>query len=395
MSDNSQIQNININSIIPNRFQPRISFDEKSLQELSTSIKENGIIEPLVLRQIGDKYEIIAGERRYKAATMAGLSNVPGIIINIDDKKCAEIAITENIQRKSLNSIEEARAYKKILDKGYYTKEILAKKMGINEGIIDTKLKLLDLTKEVQNALMFDKISEGHAKSLMQINSPEKQVQLLNRTINERLTLKDLDEIIKSSNEETTIEKVIQNDTEYKLSKEINNEIESSIDEIKPVENPQVDNPNEFTEEKTQIEAASWTNDLDDNIFNNEENFGDENKKDPLKRLLDELEKKQNTSSLEDEVTNLNIDSEDFFNPFKKDESYDNNNSIDNNYISPMIEDSPKEEKIIIEGNIDSIKKELEKIVNLAKESNFDIKFEDYDFADLYQVVIKVNKKQD
>src|SRR5574344_2968474 len=127
------IQNISIELIIPNRFQPRLTFDEKALNELAESIKVHGIIQPLVLRRLGDKYEIIAGERRYKAATIAGLTEVPAIISNIDDNKSAEIALVENVQRKNLTPIEEARSYKNLLDKGYLTQEELAKKMGLSQ----------------------------------------------------------------------------------------------------------------------------------------------------------------------------------------------------------------------------------------------------------------------
>ena len=120
------IQLIPIEDIIPNRFQPRLAFDEAGLTELSESIKQHGIIQPLVLRRLGDKFEIIAGERRYKAATMAGLQKVPAIISNIDDNKSAEVALVENIQRRNLTAIEEAKSYKSLLDRGYLTQEQLA-----------------------------------------------------------------------------------------------------------------------------------------------------------------------------------------------------------------------------------------------------------------------------
>ena len=150
--DQTVIQ-VHIEDIIPNRFQPRLNFDEEALQELAESIKEHGIIQPLVLRKLGDKYEIIAGERRYKAATMAGLSTVPAVIANIDDNRAAEVAIVENVQRKNLTAIEEARSYKNLLDKGYLTQEGLAKKMGLSQPAIANKLRLLNLDDEVQQAL--------------------------------------------------------------------------------------------------------------------------------------------------------------------------------------------------------------------------------------------------
>ena len=130
MNLEQNILQIPIDNIIPNRFQPRLTFEDRGLEELANSIKQHGIIQPLVLRRIGDKYEIIAGERRYKAATLAGLDKVPAIIADIDDNKSAEVAIVENVQRRDLTPIEEARSYKNLLDKGYLTQSELAKKMG-------------------------------------------------------------------------------------------------------------------------------------------------------------------------------------------------------------------------------------------------------------------------
>lgn len=192
-----QVLNIPVEDIIPNRFQPRLNFDDASLKELANSIKEHGIIQPLVLRSLGDKYEIIAGERRYKAAKMAGLTQVPAIISTMDDRKSAEVAIVENVQRRDLSSIEEAKSYKALLDKGYLTQEELAKKMGLSQSAISNKLRLLSLSDKVQQALVEGKISERHARSLLQINSLEEQDEWLKKIIEERITVKELDRRIK------------------------------------------------------------------------------------------------------------------------------------------------------------------------------------------------------
>ncbi len=200
--DQTVIQ-VHIEDIIPNRFQPRLNFDEKSLQELAESIKEHGIIQPLVLRKLGDKYEIIAGERRFKAAQIAGLSTVPAVISNIDDNKAAEVAIAENVQRVNLTAIEEARSYKNLLDKGYLTQEGLAKKMGLSQPAIANKLRLLNLDDEVQQALLDEKISERHARTLLTIPNKEAQREWLHRIINERLTVRQLDMELKKSNIQT------------------------------------------------------------------------------------------------------------------------------------------------------------------------------------------------
>ena len=181
MNLDSNVLQVPIEDIIPNRFQPRLSFDDKALQELSNSIKQHGIIQPLVLRKLGDKYEIIAGERRYKAATMAGLTSVPAVIAEIDDNTSAEVALVENVQRKDLTPIEEAKSYKNILDKGYMTQEELAKKMGLSQSAVANKLRLLNLAEEVQEALLNEKISERHARALLMVESQNEQVKWLKR----------------------------------------------------------------------------------------------------------------------------------------------------------------------------------------------------------------------
>ena len=192
MNTEENIQQILIDDIIPNRFQPRLAFDEEGLKELADSIKQHGIIQPLVLRRLGNKYEIIAGERRYKASIMAGLKTVPAIISNIDDNKSAEIALVENIQRRNLTSIEEAKSYKSLLDRGYLTQTQLAEKMGVSQSTIANKLRLLNLSDEVQKALLEEKISERHARSLLALPK-EEQNEWLKKIISKRMTVRQLD----------------------------------------------------------------------------------------------------------------------------------------------------------------------------------------------------------
>ncbi len=198
MNQNSEVLQIPIEDLVPNRFQPRISFDEKALNDLANSIKQHGIIQPLVVRRLKDKYEIIAGERRYKAAQIAGLISVPALLTDASDESSAEIALVENVQRKDLSSIEEAKSYRNILDKSEMTQEDLAKKMGLSQSSVANKLRLLNLNEDVQQALMEGKISERHARSLLTIEDGNLQSQLLKRVIDERLTVKQLDEEIKN-----------------------------------------------------------------------------------------------------------------------------------------------------------------------------------------------------
>ncbi len=192
------ILQVPVEDIIPNRFQPRLSFDDTSLSDLALSIKQHGIIQPLVLRRKNDKYEIIAGERRFKAAKLAGLASVPAVISNLDDNASAEVAIVENIQRKDLTAIEEAKSFQALLDKGYMTQDELARKMGLSQSAISNKLRLLTLDESVQEAILSEKISERHARTLLKVPSHEKQKELLNKIINERLTVKQLEDEIKN-----------------------------------------------------------------------------------------------------------------------------------------------------------------------------------------------------
>ena len=197
MNDNSsRILEVGIDEILPNRNQPRRQFDDAEELELSDSIKKHGVIQPIVVRAVGDKYEIIAGERRYKASVLAGKETVPVIVKNLSDKDSAEIALIENIQRKNLSPIEEALSYKKRLDIGDITQEQLAVKLGKSQSSIANKIRLLNLSDEVQEALLENKISERHARSLLKLKTSKEQNEMLDRIINERLTVRKTDEEI-------------------------------------------------------------------------------------------------------------------------------------------------------------------------------------------------------
>lgn len=194
----NEIVELYLDDIIPNRFQPREKFDSEALKELSTSIKEHGVIQPIIVRKIGEKYEIIAGERRYKASALAGLTKIPAIIRNLDDKEASKVALLENLQRKDLTAIEEARTYQKILELDSMTQEELGRTMGKSQAAIANKLRLLALTDEVQEALLNDQISERHARSLLNVTNANEQVEMLERVINNRMTVRELDQAIRS-----------------------------------------------------------------------------------------------------------------------------------------------------------------------------------------------------
>jgi len=196
----NKVVELNLNDVLPNRYQPRIQFNDQDIIELSESIKEHGVIQPIVVRPLGNKYEIIAGERRYKASVFAGKQKIPALITNINDKQTVEFALIENIQRKDLTPIEEAISYKRILDMGHITQEQLATKIGKSQPSIANKIRLLNLSDEVQEALLKNEISERHARSLLKLQTTKDQNEMLTKIINERLTVKRTDEEIDKMN---------------------------------------------------------------------------------------------------------------------------------------------------------------------------------------------------
>ncbi len=194
---NDEVVYLHLDDIIPNRFQPREVFDEKALKELAVSIKEHGVIQPIIVRSVNGKYEIIAGERRYKASALAGLTKIPAIIRDLDDKESSKVALLENLQRKNLNPIEEARTYQKILELDEMTQEDLAKTMGKSQSAVANKLRLLSLPDEIQDALLKEQISERHARTLLNIPEEKTQKEMLKKVINEKITVRALEEEIK------------------------------------------------------------------------------------------------------------------------------------------------------------------------------------------------------
>ena len=205
--DNTEVVYLYLDDIIPNRFQPREIFDEQGLKELAVSIKEHGVIQPIIVRKVDNKYEIIAGERRYKASTMAGLTKIPAIVKNLDDKESSKVALIENLQRKDLSPIEEARTYQKILElEDNMTQEELAASVGKTQSSVSNKIRLLALPDEVQDALLNNKISERHARCLLNVENADDQVKLLSRITEEKLTVRELDKIVKGQDQEEVLD---------------------------------------------------------------------------------------------------------------------------------------------------------------------------------------------
>ncbi len=250
-----KVVELDIKDILPNRFQPRIKFEEEPINELAESIKEYGVIQPIVVRPINDKYEIIAGERRFKASVIAGKQTIPALITDMDDRESVEIALIENVQRKDLTPIEEAISYKKILDMGYLKQDDLAKKLGKSQSTVANKLRLLNLDDEVQEALLEQKISERHARSLLRLNDFALQKKVLADIIEKRLTVRKTDEVINKIIDEKQRGKII--DIDDMIEKENNMNINSNFNmPTDPIINDNAgSNPN-----NESGNGAVWTN---------------------------------------------------------------------------------------------------------------------------------------
>ncbi len=219
---------VNITKIEPNRTQPRKNFDEDALQELSDSIKQFGIIQPLVVQDRKDHYEIIAGERRWRAAKKAGLKEVPVIIKNYTDQEIVEISIIENIQREDLNPIEEALAYKRLLEEFNLKQDQVAERVSKSRTAVTNSMRLLKLCDKVQQMIIDEMITTGHARAILSIEDPEEQYNLAQRIFDEKLSVREVEKLMKNMSKpakekkakDTKLE-VIYQDIEEKLKQKL------------------------------------------------------------------------------------------------------------------------------------------------------------------------------
>lgn len=196
MHMNREISNISVNKIFPNTYQPRRFFNEEALEELSQSIREHGIIQPITVRKRGESFELVAGERRWRAARMAALDVVPCNIIEITDTESAEIALLENLQREDLNFIEEAEAYFNLINDHKFTQDELAKRMGKKQSTIANKLRILKLSEKVRETCLENKLTERHARALLSLPNEELQLNVVNKVIKNSLNVKATEELI-------------------------------------------------------------------------------------------------------------------------------------------------------------------------------------------------------
>lgn len=214
-----QIININVDEIFPNTYQPRRYFNEDALQELSASIKEHGIIQPITVRKRGEKFELVAGERRWRAAKLLGLKEIPAIIMELTEKNILEVSLIENIQRQDLNPIEEAIAYKKLLSDFNLTQEELSKRVGKSRVAISNVIRLTNLCETVKQYLIDEVITEGHGRVLLSIEDPEIQCEVAQKVIDEKLSVRELERLVRylgSEKKEKDKEKVREINPYYK-----------------------------------------------------------------------------------------------------------------------------------------------------------------------------------
>ena len=402
MERDKEIINVNIDEIIPNRFQPRLSFEPEALKELSESIKQYGIFQPLVVRKLGNKYEIIAGERRYKAATMAGFKEVPCISVVLDDNESAEIALVENLQRRDLTPIEEAKSYKKLLDRGYINQSQLAVRMGKSQSALANKIRLLNLAEEVQEALLEGKISERHARSLLAVKDIEKQKELLNKIIKNRMTVKDTDLEVKKMDGNTPkkpdfipIKEEMPpiETTENNNDNLVQNDDNNIIDEIKEdIDIEKLTSSTHVNSKKPDIMDLLKVSEVkpEENTENSIAKISGEDlpitEEQPINNI-DALEKPEQIISQEIISSEKTI-------PFIGEEK-----EVEIEYDDPQQQQEEIEEEIVVPSNNTYVTNNLRTSINTVRDCvktlekfGFSIDKEELDLQDSYQIIIKIAK---
>ena len=360
-----EVVDLYLDDIIPNRFQPREVFNEQALRELADSIRAHGVIQPIIVRKIGDKYEIIAGERRYKASAMAGLTKIPAIIRNLDDKETSKVALLENLQRKDLTPIEEARTYQKILELDSMTQEELGRTMGKSQAAIANKMRLLSLPDEVQEALLHDQISERHARSLLNLDTSEEQISMLHAIIEKRMTVRELDQEIRRI-------KGIPEPISEQETTGINKDFSDSPD-IAP----------------TPVKIPDAISSAPTSPINNKNDL-------PID-LLASAHKTTSTPATKMDSSFPQVEEEEdiMSNIFTLDDNEDNRSSVAQSEMITEKKINDPIEELLDDEELYSLRdavSELRRTVTNLEKKGFVIKVEELDFEKTYQVVIKINK---
>ena len=231
-----ELLEVEIDHIEPNALQPRTNFDEEQLENLAQSIRSNGVIQPLLIRRLGEnRYQLVAGERRWRAAQKAGLQRIPAVVRDIPDDKILELALIENIQRQELNAIEEAHAYKRLIETLGLTQEMVAQRVGRDRTFITNYLRLLRLPDDIQRLVEQEKISMGHARALLGVDDPQIQRKVAQNIISQSLSVRDTERAIKKiiggvTPQAATAKGVVQDDAniraaENKLRRRIGSQV--------------------------------------------------------------------------------------------------------------------------------------------------------------------------
>ena len=358
MNLEKEIFDISLQDIIPNRFQPREIFNDEQLNELAQSIKEHGVIQPIIVRKVGDKYEIIAGERRFRASQLAGKETIPALVRDIDDKEAAKIALLENLQRSNLTPIEEAKTYQTILKIDNITQDELAQNLGKSQSTIANKLRLLTLNDDVQTALLNSQISERHARSLLGLSHND-QTRLLNKIVNEKLTVRQLDEEVARLTGRVS--------SEYQEEPQVIAQPSIQINDIQTEIKPNIEEPiNIFKQEQPIVENKP-------EIKNTPLQETKPNIEEPIKReenIFDRLRVNNNSTTI-DKLPNPDIST----------------------VISDVVEE-PEENKY---DNIYDLRfaiNNFRQAIQNTEKFGFKVKANEYDTSDKYQIVIEIDKNK-
>ena len=414
-----EVVQLYLDDIIPNRFQPREVFDEKALKELAVSIKEHGVIQPIIVRSVNGKYEIIAGERRYKASALAGLTKIPAIVRDLDDKESSKVALLENLQRKNLNPIEEAKTYQKILEIDQMTQEELARTMGKSQSAVANKLRLLSLPDEIQEYLLKEELSERHARALLNLDDAEKQKEMAKKVIDNKMSVRNLEAEIKEMTGKTKPKqeeasetpeviastKAFVNDNpliptakveedksnygkvtiappegeEMPSSKFINYGEIDKEEEKTPMPIPNVITSidvNDVKENTNDIKSGESSN--SGNALDSLLNLGNPTSSIPANEFITPAEKIVKTDSLEDPIEDTSSE-------------YFNTSDLSNIELPPSIINPSEEENTgtySIEEAVEKIKNTIEDL----KKHGINLNADEMDFEKSYQMIIKIEK---
>jgi ParB family chromosome partitioning protein len=209
---------VKINEVEPNAGQPRKVFDQERLQALAESIKEHGVVQPIIVKQEGSRYVIVAGERRWRASKLAGLKTIPVVVKDLSSRQVMEIALIENLQREDLNPIEEAEAYKKLMDDYNMTQEEVSKLVGKSRASIANSVRLLTLAKEIQDMLADGRLTSGHARTLVSVDDQKKQKELADLIINKGLNVREAEKLAAQEGKKTLAKKPRQKPEDFEMT---------------------------------------------------------------------------------------------------------------------------------------------------------------------------------